>query len=378
MSTKYSSLQVLSSIKASVRKLNGLRCLSLPAAVGLLALAVGGNGQAAAQRSAGTTMAAPSVVVRASIDSAAVTMGGRTALHIEVLKPAGKGAMANLPKFERGVENDFCGAEVREITVDSTALPEGRMQVNYNIVLQPFEPGTLNFPQFKYVVDADTFRSEVTTIKVIEPEMPKVMRDSLLINPMEGPASIKARWYDYIPSLPWWWFWVVIPVVLIALGVVLFLLYKKNGPGLLPRKKIVPPHILALNSLNNLKAKHLPENGRDKEYYTELTDILRTYLDGRFHIYAREMSSTQILYAVDHNKEISGWSDRIAKMLEIADIVKFAKVRPLPDENVQSFNTVLDFVEKTKPVEPDPNSPEGKAAAKAAARQGKKRLRSKS
>lgn len=301
------------------------------------------------------------VRVSAKIDSSAVVMGARVNMHVEVLKPAGKGAMYNMPVLEPGKVTSLGGAEVRDIMVDSTPLPDHRMQVDYTIQLQPFDPGNLGFPAFKYVLDADTFYSEVTYLKVLEPKMPKVMRDSLLINPNEGPVSIKARWYDYVP---WWWYWVLLGALVIALGVLVAILYRKNGPSLLPRRKVIPPHVVAIDSLNKLKAKHLPESGQDKAYYTELTDILRTYLQGRFHINAREMTSTEILQAVKKNPEISDWLNRLTPMFNVADFVKFAKQRPTPQENTQSFDTVEDFVDKTKPAEPDPDSPEGKALAR--------------
>lgn len=291
---------------------------------------------------------APTAVVRTHIDTTSVRMADRVMLRVEVLKNTHKGDMANLPQFETGKKNDFHGVEVRDITIDSVATPNGRTQLNYNILLQPFNPGTITIPAFKYAIDADTFRSESTTFKVLEPEMPKVMRDSLIINPMMGTVSIKARWYDYIPS---WWYWVVIGMALIALGVAVALLYKRNGPSLLPHKKVVPPHIIAMRRLENLRKMHLAESGNDKEYYTELTDILRQYLEGRFGIFAREMTSSQILEAVDMNTVTAPWHDRFAKMLETSDFVKFAKLRALPQENTSSFNTVREFVEDTKPVE---------------------------
>lgn len=304
--------------------------------------------------------------VRAGVDSAAVTMADRVILRVEVLKTKGKGTLIGLPKVEAGKPNEWNGAEVRSVEADSSALPNNRMQVNYRIMLQPFNPGVLTFPAFKYAIDADTFYSEVTTLKVLEPDMPQLMRDSLIINPMEGTVSIPARWYDYIP---WWWYWVIIGGAALALIVVIIILYKKNGPGLLPHRKVVPPYDLAVNRLQKLRARKLAENGQDKEYYTELTDILREYLQGRFGISAREMTSRQIIEAVVENAETSPYGEEFTQLLETADFVKFAKVRALPDENTRSFSTVQNFVEKTKPVEE--TEEEGKAT------EGKKRPKSK-
>lgn len=316
-------------------------------------------------------VAKPTAIVRAKIDSTSVTMADRIMLRVEVLKDTEKGAIANLPSFETGKKNDFHGAEVRDITVDSTEMPNNRLQINYNILLQPFNPGTLTFPAFKYVIDADTFYSEITTLKVNEPDMPKVMRDSLIINPMMGTVSIKARWYDYVPS---WWYWLVIGLALVALGVVVALLYKRNGPSLLPRKKIIPPHIIALKRLSQLRQQKLAESGNDKLYYTELTDILRQYLEGRFGIFAREMTSSQILEAVEMNPVTAQWREQFARMLETSDFVKFAKLRANPQENVAAFGTVQNFVEQTKPVEEPENT---KGSSKGKSRKKKKKKKNK-
>lgn len=63
-----------------------------------------------------------------------------------------------------------------------------------------------------------------------------------------------------------------------------------------------------------------------------------------------EMTSTQILHALEHNETTRMPRRHMQQLLEIADFVKFAKVRPLPDDNVKAFNNALQFVEDTKPV----------------------------
>ncbi|MCI5979194.1 MAG: BatD family protein [Bacteroidales bacterium] len=307
----------------------------------------------------------PDMSVHASLDTAAVTMGDRTVLRVEVLKNMHEGVLVDLPRNDNPEQKVLTlgGAEVRDIAVDSTDVGNGRIQLNYNFTLQPFEPGMLSIAPLKYACKGDTAFSEVVTLKVEEPQIPKEMRDSLLINPMVGQVSIPARWYDFIPS---WWPWVLLGLGLIALGVAVFILYKKNGPGLLPRKKVIPPYQLAMQQLDQLKRSKLAEKGQPKEYYTVLTDILRQYLEGRFQIYAREMTSTQILQAMKENNETNAFTDAIRPMLETADFVKFAKQTPLPDENVRSFTVVHSFVKDTRPVEEEqPAKGKGKGGAKA-------------
>lgn len=297
-------------------------------------------------------------VVNATADSTTVPMAQRTNIKVEVVKNGHAGAFVNLPHEE------ISGAEIREITVDSANLGNNRIQLTYNFLIQPFEPGVVNVPEFKYVVEGDTFRSAPLSIKVLEPEMPKEMRDSLLLNANEGTKSVPGRWYDFIPS---WWYWVVLAILFVALVALVVMLYRKNGPTLLPRKKVIPPHILAFRQLEELKQKKLSETGHEKEYYTILTDILRQYLEGRFRIYAREMSTTQIMDAVKTNDEINKYGESLWPVLETADFVKFAKVKPLIDENIRSFSTIKEFVQDTKPVEVPEEEQKG-------AKKGKKKV----
>lgn len=311
----------------------------------------------------------PKASVHASVDSAVLTMGDRTMLRVEIVKTGHEGALVDLPKAEPGKVLSYGGVEVRDMTVDSTSLPNGRTQLNYNFLIQPFDPGTLQLPPFKYAVGTDTFASEPVSMKVNEPQMPQEMRDSLWINPMAGTVSIPGRWYDFIPS---WWYWVLISAALIALAVVVWQLYRKNGPTLLPKRRIIPPYEVAMRRLGKLKSRRLAESGNEKEYYTELTDILRQYLGGRFGIFALEMSSTQILEDMSNNKLTKDYTSLIRPLLETADFVKFAKVRPTPDENVRSFSIVETFVNETKPVEEEPEEEKGKKAKSGKGKKAKK------
>ena len=309
-----------------------------------------------APAAASAQSATPPMVVNASLDSVEVVMGQRMSLKVEVLKNRHEGALVNMP------DKEIAGVEVRQVTVDSTEVSPGRYQLTYDFTIQPFDPGVVSIPPFRYAYNGDTVNSKDLTLKVNEPMMPREMKDSLWLNPMEGTRSIKAQWYDFIPS---WWYWVLIVALVAGLAAAAVMLYKKNGPTLLPRKKVVPPHILAFKQLDELKKRKLAETGHEKEYYTELTDIFRQYLEGRFGIYAREMSTTQILEAMEQNGELVPFMQRIDPVLRTADFVKFAKVRPLVDENVRSFSTISDFVTETAPVEePEEEDKKGKKTAK--------------
>ena len=310
--------------------------------------------------------AAAPVTISAKIDSTTLTMGDRTNIRVEVLKNGHYGLMMDqVQQDDQGVYT-LNKVEVRETSVDSTDIGNGRIQVIYTYLIQPFEPGTQSIGPFRFVNGADTIDSEIVTLKVLEPDMPKVMKDSLLINPFEGTVSIPGRWYDFIPE---WWYWPLLALLIIALGAVIFFLYKKNGPTLLPHKKVIPPYELAVKRLSSLKARHLAESGHDKEYYTELTDILRQYIDGRFGVNAREMTTTQILEAMSAEDTLKHFIDALGPVLRTADFVKFACQRPDISENIRSFNAVNDFVSTTRPLPEVDENAKGKQAADAKGKQ---------
>ena len=118
-----------------------------------------------------------------------------------------------------------------------------------------------------------------------------------------------------------------------------------------PVKKRLPPYEEAMINLQNLKAAQLWQQGKEKEYFTGLTDILRVYIDRRFGINAVEMTSTQIIDTLKKNEETKAVNEQLEMILEVADIVKFAKVRPLADDNEVAFQRAVNFVEETRPIE---------------------------
>ena len=179
---------------------------------------------------------------------------------------------------------------------------------------------------------------------------------------MASVAAPLSRWYDYIPTWVWW---ALAILALAAACIYLYTLLRHRGEEAEQRRTpVVPPYELAISRLNILRSRNLPETGHEKEYYTELVDILRQYLQGRFGINAMEMTSTQIVKALRSNPDTRITADMMRSVLSIADFVKFAKVRPLPDDNIKAFARAQDFVEQTKPA-PEPQPAESDATGKA-------------
>ena len=113
---------------------------------------------------------------------------------------------------------------------------------------------------------------------------------------------------------------------------------------------MLPPYEEAMQALSELKGQSLWQNGQEKEYYSKITDILRHYINRRFGVEAMEMTTTQILDVLNHEDAKDAKSE-LKEILNAADFVKFAKFRPLADENEQVYRLATVFLDKTKPVE---------------------------
>ncbi len=294
----------------------------------------------------------PPMTVTASTDSTALVMGDRTTVTVEVVKNAHEGVLVDIPETGK----DYHGMEVVDITADSADLGNNRIQLNYRLTFQAFDPSdVLTLPPFRYASRNDTASSDILTFKVMPVELSPELGDpaqpdSLKIHPDHGVVSVKSKWYDAIPD---WTIWILVAIVILALAYVLYRLYRKNGPSLFVPRKPVPPYELAIQRLNALKAKKLIEHGEAKQFFTEVTDIWRQYLEGRFGISAMEMTSRQILQELRDNKETHLTADQMADLLSVSDFVKFAAMSPTNDEMVRTFNTIHSFVESTRP-QPEP------------------------
>jgi len=112
----------------------------------------------------------------------------------------------------------------------------------------------------------------------------------------------------------------------------------------------VPPHVIALNALRALQSKGLLERDECNPFYTELSLILRTYLEGRFHLNAPDETTEEIVEEMSRSRELSGAQRNILQeFMRQADMVKFAKGHPDRLTMEAAFETTRQFVEETKP-----------------------------
>ncbi|MEM9549465.1 MAG: hypothetical protein AAGA77_26075 [Bacteroidota bacterium] len=166
------------------------------------------------------------------------------------------------------------------------------------------------------------------------------------INPNWGIIEEERSWKDYL-----WYVYVVFGVLGIGAGVFALQKYLKRDKReeVVEEEKIkLPAHAIAIKDLDELKSKQLWQNGDTKGYHTELTRIMRQYLEDRFEINALEMTSSQLKRELKKVFLLPEIVMRIDDILQIADKVKFAKGNAGPEINERFMEEAYKIVDETK------------------------------
>lgn len=229
-----------------------------------------------------------------------------------------------------------------------TLVSEGKRVVEHRYVITGFEPGMQLVPAQEVIYSAgdlrDTARSMPLIIQVFDP----VVDTTQQIKPIKGPMNTPLTFKELVP-------WIGIGLgglVLIAALILLIRRYRKGkgGPVGLPVKPLEPAHVIAFRELDKLKEEKIWEKGKVKLYYTRLTEITRRYIERQYGIPAMEQTSEEIMYDFRRSNRDDGLLDEMLKeLLELADLVKFAKEDPLPIDNQTNLNNAYIFVQKTYP-----------------------------
>ncbi len=300
------------------------------------------------------------VTVTASLDSTSILMGRVDTLRLFVERDANRQGV--FPLFNKVPEGGYVTLfgdtiELGAPRMDTVKKEGSRITERLVVPVQVFDSGFYKLPPFIYISATDSAASNQVELTVVPV---KVGENDAISDYKDVSDPSDRSFWDWMPDWLYdlWWLWILL-IAAIAAAIYFGRKYRKTGKFItLPEKPQPKPWTVALDRLEHLKAKNLWENGMEKEYFTELTDILRDYLAQRFGINAMEMTSRQIMQTLADQADVKEKRSYVRKILDIADFVKFAKVRPLPADNVEAFDNAVNFVKETIPVAPDPQTPD--------------------
>ena len=285
------------------------------------------------------SLQAQSARIRTELDTALVSVGGRMEFTVQVEHDPT--AIVVWPD-----SLDLGSVEVLGAEILPPANEGGRSITRARFTLVAFELGDIEIPSFDIQVQApDGSSTTLSTDPYVITVQSVGLDEGGDIRAIRGPLGIPL---GVIYVLPW--------ILLLALlgGLGYWLWVKRRPVEASPRRSVVIPrfpHEDAYEALDRLGSSDLVERGEIKEYHILASEIIRTYIEGRFGVYALEMTTGEVVEGLrgvdvaEDAEQTFGW------FASRCDLVKFAKLWPAPDACRDSLEAARTFVDQTRPRE---------------------------
>ncbi|HMQ60539.1 MAG TPA: VWA domain-containing protein [Flavilitoribacter sp.] len=289
--------------------------------------------------------------ITAALDSSRILIGDQVRLHFDISLDK------NAKLFDIGfsVIDSVKGLEV----LDSTNLLQTPSQndqlFSKDFRLTSFDSGYYRIPPVivQYLYNGDTSRVQSNELALQVRTIP-VESDTTGVMPIKPILTEPVKFRDFLPYL-------IIGIAGLLIGLTVFLIiYNSRRQKMKLPPPLPPPHEIALGKLHNLEKAQLWQKGELKNYYSQLTYIIREYVEGRFKVPAPELTTEETLAQLQKQALSNDRMDAVSRLLQSADLVKFAKAEPGVSLHTEFLKDAVDFVQATKEeAVPMPEQPAG-------------------
>ncbi len=238
------------------------------------------------------------------------------------------------------------GLEV--ISVEKVDTLPNRLERKY--LLTGFDSGSYFIPKQEIFIQNKAYYTDSLLVHVAT-----VTVDTLKQKPFPPKPIVEEPliFDDYRPYFIWLW---VLVGALLVVGMIYFLLKKYYQEDGVLEKERIPPYQEAIQKFASLEEKQLWQNNKIKEYYIELTEIVRVYMAREIKVASLEATSDELIQKItiqNQTKEIGITKQLIEELhlfLKHADFVKFAQLRPLAAEIKQDSTEAKKIIESLQPI----------------------------
>jgi hypothetical protein len=278
--------------------------------------------------------------VHVRLDKTKLTIADTVLLQFEAtLQP---GYKIEMPKVDKVLENfgivdwddlgEKLGAKNNVVTTYQYRL-EPFLSGNYEIPAFTFQFHDANDPNAAHELASEPIAVEVTSLLGDQ-------RAKLVIEDIEGVVEMPK-------SAGRWWLWTLAVLAVAAVPVGWLLLRKRRARQVV--RVFKSGHEIAYLRLQALIAADLVEKGRIKEFYEQISGILRHYIEDRFNLHAPDRTTEEFLSELRYTESLpSADKQTLEEFLTHCDLVKFAKHEPTTEQIQRTFDLVKDFIERTK------------------------------
>jgi len=294
-------------------------------------------------------LSAQTISVGASTDTTDYLVGDFITYKIEVI------AKKNVRLFPPSITDSLKNIEF--ISSDKPVVTESddSRTTIYKFTLAGYDSVDVTIPEIpvEYKITGDSTIRKITTDPVSFTVHTVPVKPNEDIKDVKKPLKIPFDW-------KWLLMWIVIGIILLATAYYFYRRYKRKKGEIVPEKKIIkiPPHVRAFSALDELEREQLWQQGRIKEYHSKLTEIVRAYFEERFNLPALELTTTESLQRLNKVEEAKDIIEITHNFLTNADLVKFAKFKPIESVNEEMMEQAREIVQRTIPKEKEITEPE--------------------
>ncbi len=280
--------------------------------------------------------------VEAKIDSTVMYIGQQCNISFDVWQKPG--LQVAMPMLKDSITK---GVEIINVKTDTIFAEEGTFTVRRNYLVTIFDSALYYIPEFTFVANGDTVMSNPLSVKVLTVPIDTTQQE-IPIADIKPILDAPFDWETLRKVL------IVVLVVLILLGVGAWLVmrYIRNKKQPVAESQepesLKTPTEIALEKLEEIRQNKIWQQGRVKEYYSDITDVLREYIEQQFNIVTFERTSSEIIDGLlfvknDYSQQLI----LLKKIFTTSDMVKFAKMIPDFDEHNNILNEAVNFVDET-------------------------------
>ena len=279
------------------------------------------------------------ISVKASLEPADILIGEQSKFKLELIQPNSE--KVSWPQFADTLATNV--QIVEKLKTDTTKLSDGRISITSEYLVSSYDSGFYYIPE--QIFETATEKAFTNPVGLTVNTVP-VDENADDIN---AEKAIMSAPFSWVELAKWTGMGLagVLVVVIVVLLLMRFVFNKKVK--ILPEtpEVVLPAHVVALQKLEQIKTEKIWQQGQIKQFYTEVTDVIREYLEGGYDINAMELTTDEIVALVKKNKELDEIRLVLKEMLELSDLVKFAKFVPLENENERMVLNAFLIVEKT-------------------------------
>ena len=285
--------------------------------------------------------------VHAVLDSNSIRIGAQTKLdlYLNYDASAQKSMDVLWPLIEDTIKK---GLEVVNITQIDTTIPNKSkpniVQQHIQLTITSFDTGVYYISPFKFILNKDTANPLLTEPLYLK--VNTVVTDTSItkVKDIKPPYDEPFDWKWYLPQI---YIGLAILAAIIILIIVIKKLNKRKPQEVVIEKPKIPAHFTALATLDKIKEEAVWKDNKTKEYYSEIADTVRLYIEERFSINALELTSDEIIKIFKSQVVDAESKSKLNQILTLSDFVKFAKQIPIEAEHTLTLNNAFDFVKGT-------------------------------